>query len=168
MTSPSRRLAPNRKILLFDGSKCLKQLLDAPAFWIGGALVDDPQDRVPVGDGDADPGDELAIMVDGEVVPSIEFDTLSAVFFPDEDFLGIVNLMDPRVPQEILDVMGFRETTAAVRAGMRPHPDELRLIPMEEPDDWAPDASGPRWWHDRSSDPSEGPWDTPSEGTAPF
>ena len=87
-----------------------------------------------------------AIVTDGEVVSHVDFGTLCDFFFPDTDFLGAIDLLDPRIPQESLDAMGLRDTTMPVTARMRPHPAELPLIRLEGTPDWQEENSGVPWW----------------------
>ena len=100
-------------------------------------------DTVRMEDEDGD-GEWQPILAHGEPVRAVDFGTLGDVFFPDLDFLFTMNLLDPRIPQQALDMVGFRETTAGVLAQMKPHPDELRLVPLDEAPDWYSDT--PNWW----------------------
>ena len=93
--------------------------------------------------------DALAIRVRGKVVPHVDAGTIADVFFPDTDFLLAVDLLDPQVSQEALDAMDYRDTTMAVAARLKPHPDELRLTRVEGAPEWdEEDPDEPPWWRD--------------------
>jgi len=66
--------------------------------------------------------------------------------------LGAINLFDPRIPQESLDALAFRECTAGVVARMKPHPDDLRPVLVDETPDWSDGESGARWWESTAAD----------------
>ena len=86
------------------------------------------------------------IRVNGRALRHLDANVLVDCFFPDTDFLWMPCSMDPRVPQEVLDVLGLRETTAGVLAGMKPHPDELKLVPLEGEPVWYDAEPSLPWW----------------------
>ena len=86
------------------------------------------------------------MMVDGKEVRHMDPDELVDWFFPDTDFLGLVDALDPGTPQELLDALGLRETTMGVLSRMKPHPDELKLVPLDGVLCWQGDGPLPAWW----------------------
>lgn len=97
-------------------------------------------------DGLGEEDSALVIVADGRPLKVVDADVVTDTFFADTDFLGRINLFDPRIPQESLDALGSRECTAGVIARMKPHPDDLRLVPTETLDDWWDREPDARWW----------------------
>ena len=60
-----------------------------------------------------DEDSELTVLAEGKPLRKADAGIVSDTFFPDTDFLGMVNLFNPRIPQTSLDALGFRECTAA-------------------------------------------------------
>ena len=56
------------------------------------------------------------------------------------------NPLGPNVSQELIDALGLRETTGPVLARMEPHPDELKLVPLDGPPDWEDREPSLPWW----------------------
>ena len=86
------------------------------------------------------------IRVNGQALRHIDEDELVGRFFPDTDFLWMPCPVDPQVPQEVLDVLGLRETTGGVLAKLKPHPEELKLTPLEGEPIWYDTEPSLPWW----------------------
>ena len=89
---------------------------------------------------------DLAIVVNGKPLQQVDADVVADTLLPDTDFRGAINLVNPRIPQTSLDALGFRECTAGVVARLRPHPDDLRLVPVEEAPAWPDHEPDVRRW----------------------
>jgi hypothetical protein len=73
----------------------------------------------------------------------IDFDFIVDHFFWDTDFLLGQDLLELSFDQRH-GQLGVSDEAFSIAAGLRPHPDELRIVPRTEPDFGPGDMSGPK------------------------